>query len=93
MERVMWVCGFLSGSMCAERMGCLGKLVIWVAVDARVKCTTYVGHLSVDENCAVRTCVQVFCKLGQLIIIDRLSLIHLRMFTYVKNTTYKFNKL
>ncbi len=33
----------------------------------------------VDENCALRTCVQVVCEPGQLTKIDRLSLTHLRM--------------
>ncbi len=38
----------------------------------------------VDENCAQRTCVQVFCELGQQTKIDQLSLTHLRMVMHVK---------
>ncbi len=45
----------------------------------------------VDENHALRTCMQMFCEPADKI--DRLTLIHLRLLTHVKNAEREYSKL
>ncbi len=45
----------------------------------------------VDENRALRTCMQMFCEPADKI--DRLALIHLRLLMHVKNADSEYSKL